>query len=208
MRQLFYLLMILNLLLFLWIYGTRQQPEQLQTGHPAIGDLRIVSDDVVRQLKSDVMNDVEAPQEGVLQVQQEPLLQAEQKPLSVQQDATPGVVETHAGATKPGATPAPFKHSPSRKIVTSINGYEVVLSSISSYQAAVRIFDQLLPSAGMEAYKSVGCGDEKCLFVDDAEKELFDAGHFIERDSAMIQKAGSDPARAQTKHWVFEKLRE
>ena len=54
MRQLFYLLMILNLLLFLWIYQTQQQPDQLQTGKPAIGDLRIVSDDVIQRIKSDV----------------------------------------------------------------------------------------------------------------------------------------------------------
>ncbi len=191
MRQLFYLLMILNLLLFLWIDGTQQQPEQLQTGHPAIGDLHIVSDDVIRQLKSDVMNDVEVQQEPVPQVEQEPLLQTEQKPISPQQGVTPGVVETHARAIKPDAIPAPFNRSSSIIIVTSINGYEVVLSSLNSYPAAARIFDQLQSPAGMEAYKSVGCGDQKCLFFDDAEKELFDAGHFIERDSAMMQKAGS-----------------
>ena len=175
MRQLFYLLMILNLLLFLWIYGTQQQPEQLQTGHPAIGDLHIVSDDVIRQLKSGVMNDT-----GV-----------QQKPLSPLQDVISGVVETHVRAIKPDAIPSPFNHPPSIRIVTSINGYEVVLSSFNSYPAAARIFDQLQPSAGMEAYKSVGCGDQKCLFFDDAEKELFDAGYFIERYSAMMQKAGS-----------------
>lgn len=154
MRQLFYLLMILNLLLFLWIYGTQQQPEQLQTGHPAIGDLHIVSEDVIQRIK-------------------------------------PDVDERHALAVNPDTISAPLKHASSRIIVTSINGYEVVLFSLNSYPAAVRIFNQLQPSAGVEAYESVRCGDEKCLFFDDAEKELFDAGHFIERDSAMLQKAGS-----------------
>ena len=198
MRQLFYLLMVINLLLFLWIYQSEQQPEQRQTGHPAIGDLRIVSDDVLRRLKSDVMHDAEAPQEAVLQVQLDPLLQAEQEPrqkveqnpLSPPHYLISNVEKSYVRAAKPGATPAPFKHSPPIKIVTSINGYEVVLSSISSYPAAVRIFDQLQPSAGVDADKSASCGDEKCLFFDvsryfdAAEEGLFDAGHFIERDSA------------------------
>lgn len=182
MRQLFYLLIVLNLLLFFWIYQSEQQPGQLQTGHPAIGDLRIVSDDVLRRLKSDVMHDAEAPQE--------PRQKVEQKPLSPPHYLTSNVEKSYVRAAKPGATPAPFKHSPSIKIVTSINGYEVVLSSISSYQAAVRIFDQLQPSAGVEADKSASCGDEKCQifdvsrYFDAAEEGLFDAGHFIERDSA------------------------
>ncbi|MBG7602359.1 MAG: hypothetical protein IZT60_07425 [Gammaproteobacteria bacterium] len=149
MRQLFYLLMILNLLLFLWIYQTQQQPDQLQTGKPAIGDLRIVSDDVIQRIKSDVD-------------------------------------EGHARAVNPDTVPALTKHASSRIIVTSINGYEVVLSSLNSYHAAVRIFDLLQPSAGVDADKSVGCRDKKCLFVAD-EEDLFNAGLFIERDSAIMQ---------------------
>lgn len=191
MRQLFYLLMILNLLLFLWIYPSEQQPDQLQTGHPAIGDLHIVSDDVLRRLKPDVMHNAEAPQESVQQVQQGHLQKVELKPLSLAHYLTPGEDETHARATKPGATPAPFEKSSSTKFVTSINGYEVVLSSLNSYPAAARIFDQLLPPAGVEAYTNVRCGDEKCLFVDADEENLFDAGQFIEKDSAMMQKTVS-----------------
>ena len=98
MRQLFYLLIILNLLLFLWIYQTQQQPDQLQSGHPAIGDLHIVSDDVIQQIKSDTI-------------------------------------------------PATLKHASPGIIVTSINGYEVVLPSVNSYPAVVRIIDQLQLSA-------------------------------------------------------------
>lgn len=206
MRQLFYLLMTLNLLLFLWIYQSEQQPDQLQIGHPAIGDLHIVSDDVILQIKSDAMIDGEMEQEAVLQVEQEPLLQAQKKPLSLPLYLTPGVDETHARSAKPDAISAPLKHSSSRKIVTSINGYEVVLFSLISYHAVVRIFDQLQPSAGVEVDTSVRCGDEKCRFfdvshyLDDAEKGLFDAAHFIERDSAMMQKAvsGIDAADAHS----------
>ena len=180
MRQLFYLLMILNLLLFLWIYPSEQQPEQLHTGHPAIGDLHIVSDDVLQRLKSDVMHNA-----GMLQ---EPVLQVEQKPLSFPHYLTPAVDETHVRAAKPDAISAPLKYSSPGIIVTSINGYEVVLSSLTSYPAAARIFDQLLPFAGVEAYANVKCGDEKCLFFDVSHD--FDAGLFVQRDSAMMQKTG------------------
>lgn len=110
MRQLFYLLMILNLLLILWTYQSQQQPEQLQTGNPAIGDLHIVSDDVIQHIKSDVD-------------------------------------EGYARSASPDAVPAPLKHTSSRIIVTSINGYEVVLPSINSYPSVVRIIDQLQLSA-------------------------------------------------------------
>ena len=142
MRLLFYLLMILNLLLFLWIYQTQQQPDQLQTGHAAIGDLHIVSEDVIQRIK-------------------------------------------------PDTTPAPLKHASSRISVTSVNGYEVVLPSLNSNPAAVRIFDQLQTFAGTVADISVKCDGDKCLFVDADEEDLFNAGLFIERDSAMMQKAGS-----------------
>ena len=150
MRQLFYLLMILNLLLILWIYQTQQQPDQLHLGHPAIGDLRIVSEAVIQRIKSDVD-------------------------------------EGHARAVNPDTVSVPTKPASSRIIVTSINGYEVVLSSLNSYHAAVRIFDLLQPSAGVDADKDVRCRDEKCLFVDADEEDLFNAGLFIERDSAIMQ---------------------
>jgi hypothetical protein len=183
MRQLFYLLMILNLLLFVWIYRSEQQPDQQQTGHPAIGDLRIVSDDVIRQPNSsDVTNDAGA--------RLKPVLQVERKSLAPPHYLIPGVDEIHTPAGKPDAISAPLKHAPSRIIVTSINGNEVVLSSLSSYHAAASIFDQLQTSAGVGADKSMRCGDERCLFVDADEEDLFNAGLFIERDSAMMQKTG------------------
>ena len=143
MRQLFYLLLIVNLLLFLWIYQSEQQPDQLQSSHAAIGDLHIVSEAAIRQLKANAL------------------------------------ITAH-------------KHSSSRKTVTSINGYEVVLPSLNSYRAAARIFDQLQLPAGVQAYKGMNCGDGKCLFFDvsryfdAAEMEWFDAGRFIQRDSAMM----------------------
>ena len=86
MRQLFYLLMILNLLLFLWIYPTEQQPHRLQTGHPAIGNLNIVSEPVML-IKSDPVTDGEVEQESVLQTVG--------KPLSPALASTPGAVEPH-----------------------------------------------------------------------------------------------------------------
>jgi hypothetical protein len=186
MRQLFYLLIILNLLLFLWIYQSQQQPEQLQTGHPPIGDLHIVSEDVIQHMKSDTKSDGEGEQESVLP--------AEQKSLPPAHDLTPGDAGSDAQAAKPDSIPAPINHLSPGKIVTSINGYEVVVPSIDSYPAAVRIFDQLQPPAGVEAYTSIGCGDEKCLFFDvsrhfdAAAKGLFDADQFIERDSAMMRE--------------------
>lgn len=186
MRQLFYLLVILNLLLFLWIYQFEQQPDQMQIGHPAIGDLHIVSDDVKMRTKSDAMIDGKVEQEAVLQT--------EQKPLSPPQYLTPRVDERHARAAKPDAISVPLKHSSSRKFVTSINGYEVVLSSLTSYHAAVRIFDKLQSSEVVDTDIIERCGDRKCQFFDDshyfddAEKGLFDAGHFIERDSAMTEE--------------------
>jgi len=49
MRQLFYLLIVLNLLLFFWIYQTGQQ-----AGRPAIGDLQIIKKEIIQEIKSDV----------------------------------------------------------------------------------------------------------------------------------------------------------
>jgi hypothetical protein len=149
MRQIFYLLMILNLLLFLWIYQSEQQPDQLQSGHAAIGDLHIVSDAAFRLLK-------------------------------------------------PNAFSTAHKHSSSRKTVTSINGYEVVLPSLNSYRAAARIFDQLQPFTDVEAAASEMCGEEQCRYFDvshfddaGARSRPFDAAQFIYEDSVMMEKTVS-----------------
>ena len=186
MRQFFYLLIILNLLLFLWIYQSEQQPDQLQSGHAAIGDLHIVSDDVIRQLKSsDVINDAEA--------KLEPVMQVERKPLAPPHYLTHGVEESHTLAANPDTILTSLKHASSRKIVTSINGYEVVLYSLSSYHAAVRIFDQLQPFTDVEAAVSEICGEEQCRYFDashfddaGARSRSFDAAQFIYEDSVMM----------------------
>ena len=126
------------------------------------------------------------------EVEPEPHLQTQRKHLSPAHYLTPGFDETHVRVAKPDAISTPLKHSSSRKTVTSINGYEVVLPSLNSYRAAARIFDQLQLPAGVQAYKGMNCGDGKCLFFDvsryfyAAEMEWFDAGSFIQRDSAMM----------------------
>ena len=165
--------LLINLLLFLWIYQSEQQPDQLQNSHPVIGDLHIVSDDELRQLRSDAMKGAEAQQH--------------RSPLH---DLKHGANQIRLPAVKPDALTAPLKHS-STIIVTSINGYEVVVYALSSCPAAARIFDQLQPFTDVEAVASEMCGEEQCRYFDvshfddaGARSRPFDAARFIYEDSS------------------------
>lgn len=203
MRQFFYLLVMLNLLLFLWIYQAEQQLDHQHSGHPSIGDLQVVSYDAKQEVNSGDITNTEAGRS--LQVSG-PNTNPEkgQRSQSLKQCTEIGPVMTYAQAKILGARLTRFNQIASIRSeeVASIDAYEVILPPLNSNDAVTRKLLELQKS-GVSGALRIRTGKYRngislgvYHYRDDAERRLLGASQFAE-NSVIIE-----PENESTLYWI------
>lgn len=214
MRQFFYLLVMLNLLLFLWIYQAEQQLDHQQSGHPSIGDLQVVSYDAKQEVNSGDVTDTEAgrshqvsgsnnnPDEG-------------KRFQSFKQCTETGPVMTHAQAKILGAKLTLFNQVASTRSeeVASIDAYyEVILPPLNSNDAVTRKLLELQKS-GVSGALRIRTGKYRngislgvYHYRDDAERRLLGARQFAENSVIIEREDESTPYWIETGRSIEKRL--
>lgn len=191
MRYIFYLLLILNLSLFLWIYQHEQPFDQQQVRRPPIGSLQIVSQEAMQnrepggvaemRLQPGAVQPVMVPQ-----VASQTSLQAGKQLALTQRCVAFGPMTTYMQAKLLSTKLSYFmqKSSIRSELVTSVNAYEVIFPLFESDDEAARMLGEL-KSADVKNAALIDTGKyRKGISVgtyhyrDDAERRLLGVSGF------------------------------
>ncbi|MEN8213327.1 MAG: hypothetical protein ABFR19_03095 [Pseudomonadota bacterium] len=151
MRLLLYLLVTLNLLLFLWIYQKGQQIDQQQAGRPLIGDLQIVSEEHAQQLKEERRIAADADQQAVENepqtVSEETIPQgvAEQKPADAEEQL-PSAPAQQPESQQAAAAPVPARQCTTLGPVTTYLQAKLLTLQLARFGLESMISSELVAS--------------------------------------------------------------